>query len=115
MKTILAAALVTIALTGTASATPQDDTTNGTLGSVTVQNVTSGSSQFGNFFFTFPTSCGTGSTYNSNGVRVSTGHPRYQDMMKSLLAATLSRATVIATYENISGQCWLKRITIWNP
>jgi hypothetical protein len=115
MKTILAAVLVTIALAGTASATPQDDTTSGSIGSVTIQNVTAGHSSFGNFFFTFPTTCGTGSTYNTNGVRVSTSHPRYSDMMKTLLAATLSRATVIATYENISGQCWLKRLTMWNP
>jgi len=115
MKTILAAALATIALTGTASATPQDDTTSGSV-SASVQNVTSGHSQYGSFFFTFPAaSCGTSATYNSNGVRVSTGHPRYQDMMKTLLAATLSRANTIATYENISGQCWLKKILIWNP
>jgi len=115
MKTIFAAILVTVALSGTASATPQDDTTNGSQGSVTVQNVTAGHSQFGNFFFTFPGTCGTSSIYNANGVRVSTGHPRYQDMMKTLLAATLSRATLIVSYETISGQCWLKRITMWNP
>jgi len=112
MKTILAAALVTIALSGTASATAQDDTTTGSVTS-TVQNVTAGHSQYGTFFFTFPASCGN--AYNNNGVRVSTGHPRYQDMMKTLLAATLSRANTIATYENIAGQCWLKRILIWNP
>jgi hypothetical protein len=115
MKTIFAAILVTIALAGTASATPQDDTTNGSQGAMTVQNVTSGHSQYGSFYFTFPGTCGTSSTYNSNGVRVSSGHPRYQDMMRTLLAATLSRAQLIVHYESISGQCWLKRILIWNP
>lgn len=115
MKTIFAAILVTFALAGTASASSSDDTTNGSQSSMTVQNVTAGHSQYGNFFFTFPGTCGTSSTYNSNGVRVSTAHPRYQDMMKTLLAATLSRATLIVSYENISGQCWLKRITMWNP
>ena len=114
MKTIFAAILVTVALAGTASATPQDDTTTGSQGSVTVQNVTAGHSQYGSFYYTaFSATCGT--AYNANGVRISTAHPRYQDMMRTLLAATLSRATVITHYENISGQCWLKRILIWNP
>jgi hypothetical protein len=114
MKKVFAAFLVTIALAGSASASSTDDTVGGSI-NATVQNVTAGHSSYGYFFFPFGTSCGTSSTYNSNGVRVSTGHPRYQDMMKTLLAATLSRANVIASYENISGQCWLKRVTIWNP
>ena len=115
MKTTFAALLVMIALAGTASASTTDDTTNTTQSGVTVQNVTAGHSQYGNFFFTFGATCGTSSTYNSNGVRVSTSHPRYQDMMKTLLAATLSRASLNVQSENISGQCWLKRITMWNP
>jgi hypothetical protein len=114
MKMIFAVILVTIALTGSAWASATDDTTTGSI-NATVQNVNAGHSSYGYFFFTFGSTCGTSGTYNTNGVRVSTGHPRYQDMMKTLLAATLSRANVITSYENISGQCWLKRITLWNP
>jgi hypothetical protein len=114
-KTIKTLLLMTVAAVGfarSAAATPQDDTTTSSVNG-TIQNVTPGHSQYANFFFTFPGNCG--SAYNTNGVRVSTGHPGYEEMVKTLLVATLSRAEVIAHYQLISGQCWLKRILIWNP
>jgi len=114
MKTLLVTMLTMAAFVAPASAAPEDDTTSGSINSY-IQNVTVGHSSYAYFFFTFGSSCGTTSTYNTNGVRISTSHPRYQDMVKNVQAATLSRANVIVQYQNISGQCWAKRITVWNP
>ncbi len=114
MRTLLVTMLTMAAFVAPASAAPEDDSTSGSI-TASIQNLTVGHSSYANFFFPFGSSCGTSSTYNTNGVRVSTSHPRYQDMIKNLQAATLSRAQVFVYYQNISGQCWAKRITLWNP
>ena len=114
MRTLLVAMATMVALVVPASAAPEDDTTTSSI-TAGVQNLTVGHSQYAYFFFQFGSTCGTTSTYNTNGVRLSTSHPRYQDMVKSLQAAILSRAQLFVHYQNISGQCWAKRITLWNP
>lgn len=110
MKKALLVFLSMISLTGSAAATPQDDTTSGS-GTGTISRVGSGHSQYAYFFFGGTATCGTAATYFANGVRVSTGHPRYQDMLRTLLAAHLTGASVSSWTENISGQCWLKQIS----
>jgi len=114
MRTLLVTMLTMAAFVAPASAAPEDDTTSGSINAA-IQNLTVGHSSYAYFFFPFGTSCGTAATYNTNGVRISTTHPRYQDMVKNVQAATLSRANTIVQYQNISGQCWAKRITLWNP
>lgn len=122
MKTMMMKALFpvlvmafTVGLGGSASATPDNDTTSAGTNQAIVQNLTTGHSQYANFFYEFGTSCGTIGTYNSNGVRVSRNHPGYEDMVNTLRLGILTRAELRVYFENISGQCWAKRILIWNP
>lgn len=115
MKTLFPVLAFTVGLGGSALATPENDTTSAGSNQAVVQNLTTGHSQYANFFYAFGTSCGTSGTYNSNGVRVSRNHPGYQDMLNTLRLAVVTRAEVWVNFENISGQCWAKRILIWNP
>ena len=114
MRRLILTVAGALAVAGAASASTSDDTTSGSISGVQIQNINAGHSSYAYFFFPFGTTCGTASTYNTNGIRISTSHPRYQDMLKQVQAAVLSRNQVFVYYENISGQCWAKRITLWN-
>ena len=114
IQRIFAGAVAGMLLTGSALATPTNDTT--TAGPVTtgpVYVVGTGNSQYAAVHFNSSFTCGT--NYGANGVRLSSGHPRYQDMLKSLLAAELSGGWTTIHYELISGQCWLKQIAVFMP
>jgi hypothetical protein len=72
-----------------------------------------GNSGYATFFATGSFTCGT--NYGANGVRISTAHPRYQDMVSNVRSVMLSGGWASIKWELISGQCWLKEISIFMP
>jgi hypothetical protein len=113
LKSSLLIAGIGLSMAGRASATTTDNTvTAGPISAAGVYTVNSGHSSYSSFWLGSG-SCGT--SYSANGIRVATAHPRYQEMLRTLLAAELSGGWISYSYENISGQCWLKQIAVFMP
>jgi hypothetical protein len=111
MKTrMFAITILSAMFAGSAGAAPEDDTVSGSSasGSPGVSAVNVGNSQYASIWFKGGFTCGT--NYSSTGVRLSPVHPRYQDMLKVLLASQLTGNYVWFRYQSISGVCWLKNI-----
>lgn len=106
-KYAIALSLAVSLITGSAVATPTNDTVTADTTSGYIYTVSVGRSDYAQFSY------GTGT--GMAACRVSTAHPRYQDMVDSLRAAELSGGWQTLKYETISGQCWLKEIAIFMP
>jgi hypothetical protein len=106
-KYVTVSSLAFCLITASAIASPTNDTVTTSTSSGGIYTVSVGRSDYAQFSY----QTGTGLA----ACRVSTAHPRYQDMVDSLRAAELSGGWQTLKYETISSQCWLKEIAIFMP
>lgn len=113
IKRLLSFVIAGALLASPVRASSVNDTITASISADTVYMVAAGNSQYASVWFANGFTCGT--NYSSNGVRVATGHPRYADMLRVLLASQLSGDFTYISYELISGQCWLKVVSLAPP
>jgi hypothetical protein len=106
-KHVIASSLAFYLITGSAIASPTNDTVTDQNSSGRIYQVSVGRSDYAQFSYLPGESLAE--------CRVSTGHPRNKDMVAHLRAAELSGGWQSLRYEMISGQCWLKEIAIFMP
>jgi hypothetical protein len=95
-----------------ARATANDDGTTGSFSNLNVFNFTTGLSTHD----VLVSQQSNGNAWTcaglSDSTRLSTGHPRYQQMHDALIGLSLSKQKYTVTYQVVASVCWIKQITL---
>jgi hypothetical protein len=95
-----------------ARATATDDGTTGSFSNLTVFNFTTGLSTHD----VVVSAQSNGNAWTCAGisdlVRLSTAHPRYQQMHDALVGLSLSKQKYTVTYQVVTNVCWVKQVTL---
>jgi hypothetical protein len=113
MKTLLGLAVLAggLATGASVSATPTNDTVTGGQTGV-VRSVGTINATYSEVFVTDPQGNYLSCSGSDSRWYISRSHARLQLMYDTLLAAKLSGRTIEIHAEDISGQCWVKRVIL---